>query len=123
MYDIQIHRNKLDGDYNYDIILGGSTIGKFNFIPMESLNWHEIEHEKKFCVLLDKIELEAGFRGKGIGTSVLKKILKRFNKLGFKFVYLVVDFDNEIAQHIYTKLGFKFTGEIIDYLYEMVYEL
>lgn len=53
-------------------------------------------------VLLDEIFIEKEFRNKGIGTSILTKILQDNN-----IVYLWVYKTNTIAKNLYLKLGFR----------------
>ena len=57
-------------------------------------------------VLLDEIYLEEKYRNKGIGTSIIKKILSNYN-----IVYLWVYKLNTRALSLYKKLGFKIIAE------------
>lgn len=57
-------------------------------------------------VLLDEIYLEEKYRNKGIGTSIIKKILSNYN-----IVYLWVYKFNTRALSLYKKLGFKIIDE------------
>ena len=57
-------------------------------------------------VLLDEIYLEEKYRNKGIGTSIIKKILSNYN-----IVYLWVYKLNTKALSLYKKLGFKIIDE------------
>ena len=57
-------------------------------------------------VLLDEIYLEEKYRNKGIGTSIIKKILSSYN-----IVYLWVYKLNTRALSLYKKLGFKIIDE------------
>ncbi len=73
-------------------------------------------------IYIDWIHLDEEFRGKGLGNIAVKFILnfcKQFSCL-FKLVWLMVDFDNEIAQHLYRKYGFSFDNYIGSYCYRMV---
>lgn len=64
-------------------------------------------------VLLDEIFIEKEFRNKGIGTSILTKILQDNN-----IVYLWVYKTNTIAKNLYLKLGFRtiFTDGMRDFM-------
>lgn len=53
-------------------------------------------------VLIDEIFIEKEFRNQGIGTAILKEILKQ-NPI----VYLWVYNTNKLAQKLYKSLGFK----------------
>lgn len=57
-------------------------------------------------VLLDEIYLEEEYRNKGIGTDIIKNVLKDNN-----IVYLWVYKKNEKAVSLYKKLGFKVIEE------------
>ena len=57
-------------------------------------------------VLLDEIYLEEKYRNKGIGTSIIKKILSNYNKV-YQWVYKL----NTRALSLYKKLGFKIIDE------------
>lgn len=52
-------------------------------------------------VLLDEIYIEDKYRNRGIGTDIVKNILKDNKK-----VYLFVYKDNYLAYNLYKKLGF-----------------
>jgi len=53
------------------------------------------------------IAVDEEFRGKGIGTCILKNGLKLARAKGFKRVVLDVDIDNERALRLYDRFGFK----------------
>lgn len=57
-------------------------------------------------MLLDEIYLEKEYRNKGIGTDIIKQILKE-NKTIFLWVYKL----NEKAISLYKKLGFNIINE------------
>lgn len=57
--------------------------------------------KEKEGVLLDEIYIEEEFRGKGLGTDIIKKIISQ-NKV----VYLWVYKENKIALSLYKRLGF-----------------
>lgn len=66
-------------------------------------------------VLLDEIYLEEKYRNKGIGTSIIKDVLKNNN-----VVYLWVYKENKKAISLYKRLGFKVKEET-DSRYYMKY--
>ncbi len=63
--------------------------------------------------LLDEIYLERDYRNKGIGTSIIKGILKDNN-----IVYLWMYKANKVAFNLYSKLGFSVIDKT-DYRYFM----
>ncbi len=71
-------------------------------------------------IYLDYIEIQEEKRGIGIGTIILNKLIRFCKNFGSKRIYLLVDFDNERAQQLYTDLGFVMTGNITpSFCYEM----
>lgn len=58
-------------------------------------------------ILLDEIYLEKEYRNKGIGTSIIKKIINSSNKSVVLWVYK----NNTNALNLYLKLGFKVIDE------------
>jgi len=66
--------------------------------------------------MLDEIYLENEYRNLGIGTKIIKDIIK------FKKTYLWVYKENKIAFNLYTKLGFKIIDKT-DTRYFMLFSL
>ena len=56
---------------------------------------------------LTDLFIEAGYRGKGFGTSALKMIEVNCRKLGFQAIELQVKRENAQAQKLYAKAGFQ----------------
>lgn len=54
-------------------------------------------------------------RRQGIGSALMKEILKRFKKANLKFACLEVRVSNKAAQLFYEKLGFRKIGIIENY--------
>jgi ribosomal protein S18 acetylase RimI-like enzyme len=80
-----------------------------------------------FCptsIYIDWILIDEKFREGGMGNKITEFILefcKKFSSI-YKYVWLLVDFDNEIAQHIYRKHGFSFDNWIGSFCYRMTYQ-
>lgn len=110
MRKIRIVKNQAHPD-GYYIKYNGETIGKFNILTHES--------DK---LTIDAFKIYPLFRNKGFGTAAVKKIIKLYEDSGLP-LFLIVDFDNEIAQRLYQKCGFKFTGEILEFYPEFYYEM
>ncbi|MGC8623411.1 MAG: GNAT family N-acetyltransferase [Candidatus Micrarchaeia archaeon] len=58
------------------------------------------------------ISLAKNYRSIGIGTALVKELLKQAKKLGIKLVYLEVFANNVHAQNLYKKMGFEITGAL-----------
>ncbi len=54
-----------------------------------------------------EIAVDESQRGKGIGTKILKQIIKTAKEKGFKRIVLDADFRNEGAFKLYESIGFK----------------
>ncbi|CAF4077850.1 unnamed protein product, partial [Adineta steineri] len=46
-------------------------------------------------------------QGRGIGTRLLKKIIKWSRKHSYTFIYLLTEYDNDKAIRLYEKAGFQ----------------
>ena len=73
-----------------------------------------IEYEDGY--LVDELYLDSDYRGKGIGSEILRDLINKYNIL-----YLLVYKDNERAVRLYKKLGFKVI-ESTDFRYFMKYQ-
>ena len=56
-----------------------------------------------------------GHRGKGIGTSLIKRAMEELSKEGCKEVFLEVRVTNDDAVRLYRKLNFQVTGTMQGY--------
>lgn len=56
---------------------------------------------------LEDVIVDPGCRGQGIGSRLLKKVLKEMDRKKVKRVSLLTDDDNYRARKFYKKLGFK----------------
>ena len=78
--------------------------------PIGLVSLSDIDYERK--------ETEWGFyiadedfRGKGLGKTVLKKLMKMvFDDMGFEKMNTMVLDNNPVALHLYKKLGFRVLG-------------
>lgn len=58
-------------------------------------------------VYIDTISVSPSFQGKGIGTKLLKAIIKKSRSEGHKKIGLLVDLQNPNAKKLYSALGFE----------------
>lgn len=58
------------------------------------------------------IAIKAGYRDTGIGTEMMKTLIKESRKMGLKLLVLDVFASNKRARHVYEKVGFKESGRI-----------
>lgn len=113
---------KLKNIFQYADALSKVEIDKINNyvinkIPMQLKYYKIIYIDKRIIgcllveniengVLLDEIYLEENYRNKGIGTSIIRKIISQ-NDIIYLWVYKL----NEKAIYLYNKLGFKIKEE------------
>ncbi|WP_373073107.1 GNAT family N-acetyltransferase [Sulfurimonas sp.] len=67
---------------------------------------------KKVAILEDMVVLKK-YRKNGMGTKLLKKVLKILNDSGVERVTLLTDFDNVDAHRFYKKEGFKKSSMVV----------
>jgi ribosomal protein S18 acetylase RimI-like enzyme len=56
---------------------------------------------------IDCVSVSPWYRGKGIGTLLLKSMIEKGARLKFQKIGLLVDYRNEGAKKLYTNLGFQ----------------
>lgn len=61
---------------------------------------------------IDSLSVLSSFRGKGIGTALLRNAISKAAELSIPNVTIAVDPINERAQKLYQSLGFKRTNDI-----------
>lgn len=69
-------------------------------------DWDELDK----CYLAD-FGIRADYRGRGLGSAFLAKVLELVKEEGFRRISLTVDTSNEPAIGLYTKHGFKIVRE------------
>ena len=57
--------------------------------------------------MIDEFYIDDEYRKKGIGTQILKIVMKNSKKLGLNCLYLEISKNNIAAQTLYEKLNFK----------------
>lgn len=57
--------------------------------------------------IIDEIYIAPAYRGRGIGTQVMKSVEVEARQLGLKKLYLEVERNNHRAKSLYLKLGFE----------------
>jgi len=60
---------------------------------------------------IDELFVKKEFREKGIGTSLLKKVMKKFKRLDVKTVLVGTEKENKEAIELYKELGFEIRKE------------
>jgi len=89
--------------------LKGKIVGHATVTPIG-------EEEASLCVYVRK-----GYRGRGIGTELVKFLIDRCREMGFRRIRIVTEKGNVKAINFFKKLGFRFIGA--GYGYEMVLPL
>ncbi len=67
--------------------------------------WRGFSDKKE--VYIDELAVKTGYRGKGVGSRLLKEIEKRAKKLGIKFLTLEADVENLKTLKFYKKHKFE----------------
>jgi ribosomal protein S18 acetylase RimI-like enzyme len=57
--------------------------------------------------MLDIVEIDRPYRGRGLGRLLMEEVLNLARKLGFARIDLLADLDNEVAVGLYKSLGFQ----------------
>lgn len=63
--------------------------------------------EQKDVGSIQNIGVVSAFRGKGLGTAIVRKCLSGFAEVGVRFVTLEVTANNTQAHRLYERLGFR----------------
>jgi ribosomal-protein-alanine N-acetyltransferase len=71
----------------------------------------KIQEEVQIC----NFAIHPDFRGKGIGETVMRSVIKAIQRDGGVYVFLEVRPSNLAARALYKKLGFKILGTRKDY--------
>lgn len=98
-------RKKIEKNINEytRVTLDGKTVGYFYF--------HEAEGERE----IDDLYVLPEYRGRGIGTEIIKKCIKESDTPIFLWVFV----KNTGALALYTKMGFKIEGKVRETRYIM----
>lgn len=74
---------------------------------MESIGTVQGIREQKDVGSIQNIGITAAFRGKGLGTAIVRQSLAGFAQVGVRFVTLEVTANNSRAHRLYERLGFR----------------
>ena len=98
-------RKKIEKNINEytRVTLDGKTVGYFYF--------HEAEGERE----IDDLYVLPEYRGRGIGTKIIKKCIEESDSPIFLYVFV----KNTGALRLYTKMGFKIEGKVRETRYIM----
>jgi ribosomal protein S18 acetylase RimI-like enzyme len=86
-----------------DSELVGTVVG---IIPEQSKE-EQLEHVPTKCGEVLELVVKAGYRGKGIGTMLMDKLLEYFKKKNCNLSGVVVFVPNKNAHRLYSKLGYE----------------
>jgi diamine N-acetyltransferase len=79
---------------------------------MVGFTMYGLDEDDETMLWIDRLMIAEPFRGRGLGTLVLEKILQEATALGVARVGLSTEPENELAIHVYEKVGFQATGEM-----------
>ena len=83
--------------------LVGTVVG---IIPEQSKE-EQLEHVPSKCGKVLELVVKGGYRGKGIGTMLINKLVEYFKKKDCNLSGVVVFVPNKNAHDLYSKLGYK----------------
>ena len=91
---------------HYDLILVAEIQGELvGQIQLERLEDDATQHVCEIGIIVDP-----DYRGKGIGSELLKKAIEKAKQLGFEKICLSTFHTNRIAIALYKKFGFREAG-------------
>jgi len=64
---------------------------------------------------ITNVVVDKKWRGKGVGTKLIKKAIEELTKVGIEIIRVNVREDAEIAKKLYEKLGFKESYIVMEY--------
>lgn len=81
-----------------------SLVGKLYLVG--ELEGRELANGKDTAYLA-AFRIEKGFRGKGFGTQLMKKVFERLIRIGYTYATIGVEPDVEANARLYHRLGFN----------------
>ena len=125
----EIIKNRIDCYLSHNF----TVVAKDSDKIVGTLQWHIKENPKTGLVEFEEIHVLEKYRGKGIGSLILKFAIQSvkdyFRKINIKprKIFLFVDKKNKVARALYKKYGFKPISEIgnlfLDNEVEFLYSL
>ncbi|MBU1204411.1 MAG: GNAT family N-acetyltransferase [Nanoarchaeota archaeon] len=112
----EIIENRIDCYLSHNF----TVVAKENDKIVGTLQWHIKEDPKIGLVEFEEIHVLEKYRGKGIGSSLLKFAIQSVNdyfrkiKIKPRKIFLFVDKKNKSARDLYEKYGFKLISEVGD---------
>jgi GNAT superfamily N-acetyltransferase len=89
-------------DIDYDVIRFYDSKEKYCKIGCE-----ENFFNKDNSVYLHSLFINFNYRGEGFGKEIVKKCHEIAKDLGYKYVLLITNIDNAVAQNLYRGLGYQ----------------
>ena len=77
-------------------------------------NYHDPDLSNVTSVYLQGLDVRDTYRGRGVGTALIRALESHAKSLGFSRVTLMVDLDNAPALALYKKLGFQWFKQTFD---------
>jgi ribosomal protein S18 acetylase RimI-like enzyme len=94
---------KVEG-IRYSVISKGKEIGRaFLYILHNDIKGRDFGY-------IEDLHIDELYRGKGIGSNLIKLMIKDCKRQGGYKIELVTGYDNEGARKLYEKLGFRRLG-------------
>lgn len=66
----------------------------------------ELKIQNTHC-FIKSLEVKQGFRGKGLGNKLLRKVKQSARKFGAEFAFIYLEYRNVLAQNMFSGAGFE----------------
>lgn len=96
---------QIEGDSNHELIvveMNGEVIGTLQLMFLPSISF-----QGGLRAQIESVRIDAAYRGKGIGTELMKWSIERAKQRGALLVQLTSHRSREDAHRFYTSLGFS----------------
>ena len=77
-------------------------------------NHHDPDLSNATSVYLQALDVRDAYRGRGVGTALIRALESQAKMLGYSRVTLMVDLDNAPALALYEKLGYQKFKQALD---------
>lgn len=98
---------KINRDSNHELIvaeMGGEVVGTLHIIFLTFIGF-----QGGLRAQIESVRVDRKYRGHGVGTEMLKRVIERAKERGAHLVQLTTHMSRKDAHRFYERLGFKGT--------------